>query len=173
MSENNSAPTSVIAALNGEVAEALKTSGAGIRETVKQKFITDEVNRRAELLLRLVVAINNFRKEGFKIKADLVSYNAEGGVANEGWSKPQLDKRKKFTEKMEKAEKVFEKAVNESDFSQVEAITKELSAAGPVALTNSNGARLPKMSRNFGIGSENSDPSQPSIGGVGSAFEHV
>ena len=45
--------------------------------------------------------------------------------------------------------------------------------AGPVALTNSNGARLPKMSRNFGIGSENSDPSQPSIGGVGSAFEHV
>jgi hypothetical protein len=123
MPETNVSP---LATLNEEVAQAIKGSGATIKGAVVAKFVQDEVNRRADLLARLIVAINTFRKEGFKIKPDVVSYNATGEVASENWSKQQLEKKKKFDEKFAKAEAVFAKALTDNEYDKVEGVINEL-----------------------------------------------
>lgn len=119
-------PVSAIITLNQEVAEAIKGSGDVIKNAVKAKFVQDEVNRRTDLLTRLIVAINTFRKEGYKLKADQISYNADKSIASETWSKGQLDKRQKFDEKMAKAEKVFEAALNNNEYDKVEEVIAQL-----------------------------------------------
>lgn len=119
-------PVSAIVTLNQEVAEAIKGSGDVIKNAVKAKFVQDEVNRRTDLLTRLIVAINTFRKEGYKLKADQISYNADKSIASETWSKAQLDKRQKFDEKMAKAEKVFEAALNNNEYDKVEEVISQL-----------------------------------------------
>ena len=120
------APTSAIFTLNQEVAEAIKGSGETIKNAVKAKFVQEEVSRRTDLLTRLIVAINTFRKEGYKLKADQISYNADKSVASETWSKAQLDKRQKFDEKLAKAESTFEKALNNNEYDKVDEVINQL-----------------------------------------------
>jgi hypothetical protein len=137
----NTTSLSPLATLNEEVAQAIKGSGVTIKNTVVAKFVQDEINRRADLLARLIVAINTFRKEGFKIKADVVSYNAAGEVASENWSKAQLDKKKKFDEKLAKAENVFAKALNDNEYDKVEEVINQLKAVeGKDAKKSEDGA---------------------------------
>lgn len=112
------------------MAEGIKGAGPQIRDIVKSKFIQEEVQRRAGLLERLVVALNAFRKEGFKIKPDQQSFDASGKLVSEGWTKAALDKKKKYEEKLAKAEKAFEKALGENDYGSVENVIKELQAQG-------------------------------------------
>lgn len=131
MSENTTtpapeAPLSALLTLNNEVSEQIKGLGQSIRDGVKAKFVQEELVRRTDLLARLVVAINNFRKEGYKIKPDVLSFNADGSPATTAWSKPQLEKQKKFTEKLTKAEQTFEKALNNNEYDKVESVIKEL-----------------------------------------------
>ena len=132
MSENTSTPPapeanpSALMTLNNEVSEQIKGLGPAIRDGVKAKFVQEELTRRTDLLARLIVAINNFRKEGFKIKPDVLSFNVDGSPATTAWSKPQLEKQKKFTEKMTKAEKTFEAALNNNEYDKVEGVIKEL-----------------------------------------------
>lgn len=126
MSETSTSTPSAISALNQEVAEAIKGSGELIRGTVKAKFVQDEVNRRTNLLTNLIVAINAFRKEGYKIKPDLISFNADKSPATELWSKAQLEKKTKFEEKLAKAESTFEKALNNNEYDKVEEVINQL-----------------------------------------------
>lgn len=126
MSETFTQPTSASFSLNQEVAEAIKGSGETIKQAVKSKFVQEEVNRRADLLARLLVAINTFRKEGFKFKPDVIAYNADKTVAHEHWSKAQLDKKQKFEEKLAKAEKSFELALNKNEYDEIENIINQL-----------------------------------------------
>lgn len=112
--------------INQEIAERIKGSSEAIKTTVINKFVNDEVTRRADLLSRLIVAINEFRKASLRIKADVITFTSTGEVASESWSKAQLDKKKKSDEKLAKAEKAFEKALNDNDYGAVEQAINEL-----------------------------------------------
>jgi hypothetical protein len=120
--------TSALATLNEEVSAVIKSSGPVVRQSVIDKFVDEEIKRRSDLLTRLVIAINAFRKQGSKFKPDLVTYDGDGKVTSEGWTKGLLDQKKKFTEKLDKADKAFEKALNDGDYNNVENVIKELSA---------------------------------------------
>jgi len=130
MSEISTNPTpSAILTLNQEVAEQIKNSGEAIKSAVKTKFVQEEVSRRTDLLARLIVAINAFRKEGYRLKADQIFYNADKSIASETWSKGQLDKKEKFYEKLAKAEKTFENALNNNEYDKVEEVISQLKAS--------------------------------------------
>jgi hypothetical protein len=113
---------------NTEVADLIKGSSDKVKTIVRDKFVNDEINKRADLLSRLIVALNTFRKEALKVRADVVTYNESGEKQSESWSKAQLDKKKKADEKIGKAEKAFEKALNDNDYSTIEQVIKELQA---------------------------------------------
>ena len=84
-----------------------------------------EINKRVESLTKFVNSFNIFKKEGFKIKPDNVSYDEKGAKVSETWSKGQLDKKKKFEEKIVKAEKAFDAAIL-GDFSKLDQVINEL-----------------------------------------------
>lgn len=112
--------------INKQVMESVNSSKDKILDAITNKFVQDELNRRTDLLTRLVTTTTTFRKEGAKIKPDLTTYNIDGSVASESWSKAQLDKKKKFEEKLAKADKAFERALNENDYNPIENLIKEL-----------------------------------------------
>ena len=116
----------VSATLSEEIKSAIASSGEAIKNIVKDKFVKEEVNRRADLLAQLFTSLTAFRKEGFKIKADQKAFNADGSVASETWSQGQIDKRKKFDEKLAKAEQAFEKALTSNEYDKIQDVIASL-----------------------------------------------
>ena len=113
--------------INNTIKSLISESKQKVTDIIVEKFVIDEINRRADLLARLVTAINNYSKEQYKIKADLLSYDEKGTVLREEWSKTKLEEKKKFNEKLNKAQKAFENALEKNDYSNLENIIKELS----------------------------------------------
>lgn len=128
---NETTPTVVspLFELNEAVNTLIKDAGPKIKTLFIEKQVTDEINRRAGLLAGLVVAMTKFKRELNKFKPDNISYDVNGAVISESYSKKTVDDRKKAIEKLAKAEKALGRALNENDYSTVEQMTKELSAA--------------------------------------------
>lgn len=129
-SETPTQNKSVLSELNETVANMIGRAGERIKNIFIEKQVNDEINRRAGLLANLVTAMTKFKRECNKFKADLLTYNLDGSVASESFSKKVVDERKKALEKLAKAEKILAKAINDNDYSNVEQVTKELSAGG-------------------------------------------
>lgn len=114
-----------------QINETIKTTIADSIDRVKNLvidgFVNTEINRRADLLTKLVTAINAFAKEQVKIKPDVISYDDKGQVIRQEWSKAKVDEKKKFSDKLAKAQKAFDNALGNNDYSNVENIIKELS----------------------------------------------
>lgn len=123
---NETKTTTALDQINETIKTSISGAGDSIRSIVIKGFVEAEVNRRADLLAKLVTAINNFRKEGFKIKADLIGRDAEGKVVREEWSKEKFEEKKKFLEKLNKAEKAFENALSNGEYNNIENLIKEL-----------------------------------------------
>lgn len=115
-----------VAELNQIVSDRIKSSSEVIQNRLIEKFVSDEITRRADLLTKLVVALNNLRKEAGKIRADLTSYDEKGQAVSVHWSKKQLDSRQKIDQKIAKGEKTFDDALNSNDYGKVEQVIKEL-----------------------------------------------
>lgn len=112
--------------INEVIKSTLSSSSDKVKNLVIDGFVNAEINRRADLLSKLVTAINNFYKEGNKIKADVVAYNDKGEVIRQEWSKIKAEEKKKFSEKLTKANKIFELALEKGDYSSIENVIKEL-----------------------------------------------
>lgn len=102
--------------MNKGVAEKIAGSTSKIVDSVVDQFVTQELNRRTDLLFKAVVECNKLRDDFKKIKADVQTFDINGKVVTESWSKSKVDERKKASELLKKKEKVIEKALA-GDFS--------------------------------------------------------
>lgn len=112
--------------INETIKSTLSSSTDKVKNLVIDGFVNVEVNRRADLLSKLVTAINTFNREGNKIKPDVISYDSTGVVLRSEWSKIKVEEKKRFNDKLNKANKAFENALDKGDYSNIENIIKEL-----------------------------------------------
>jgi len=106
----------VLSELNKTVALKISNATKQISNAVVDQFVNLEVTRRTDLLFKAVEDCNKARNEFKKIKPDVQSYDADGKLVSENWSKAKVEERKKAIESIKKKEKVIEKALS-GDFS--------------------------------------------------------
>lgn len=111
-------PVSASKSIGIKVAEQIASAGPAILGKVIDKLATVEIEKRADALLNAVNAAVATKRELQKVKPDNVTYDGEGKVASETYSKAKIDEKKKLQEKLAKIEAAVEKAVG-GDFSKV------------------------------------------------------
>jgi GTPase involved in cell partitioning and DNA repair len=106
--------------VKGLVAEKLVEWAPSVSESVIDTLAKREHDRRVSAFLYVVEEIEKARKELYKVKPDIVSYNVDRSIASESYSKETLDKKQKLEETMNKLIAAVEKTeVEPRDFSKV------------------------------------------------------
>jgi len=113
-----------------QVGEFLESVSAEIKASdvparVKVILVEREVSARADAVLAVLGKLDEVRKAARKIKPDQVSYDAQGKIVSESYSKAKADELKKNGEEAAKVEAAIAKAF-EGDFGKV----KELGGKG-------------------------------------------
>lgn len=101
-----------------KVAEIITASAPTILNKVIEDLVKVEVEKRAIALLNAINSAVATQRELFKAKPDQQSYDGDGKVIAETFSKAKYDEKKKSEEKLAKIEAAIEKAVA-GDFSGV------------------------------------------------------
>ena len=101
------------------VAERLNELSDGVGDKVADLLAAREVNKRCEALVTAIDKLDKMEREHRKHKADLVSYDTDGRKVIESWSKAALEERNKSQQKIDKATKAINKALDDKDFSDV------------------------------------------------------
>lgn len=99
--------------INIAVAEKLATSGTQVVERVVNRLTEVELGRRADALLKAVELSGKLAKDLAKIdRPDVQTFDGDGKVVTETYTKARLEERKKLRDRIAKVEKAFEKATN-------------------------------------------------------------
>ena len=110
--------------LQETVASTISGSGDNVAQKVVDFFVQKETDRRVTALTAAVTSLEADEKSLLKIKPDQQSYNADGTVAQEFYSKAKIEERKKLTEKIEKLKKAVSKALEKNDFGDLFNVAK-------------------------------------------------
>lgn len=118
--DTNEAKKSKAQEMLADVAGKIKDSGEAIRQRLVDAMVEKEVAQRVELLdkafqkrFELLTAFNKVNR------ADQETYNADGSVATQSYTKARLEEIKKAKEALEKHENALEKALTSNDFSKL------------------------------------------------------
>lgn len=120
MAEQNETKESKAQGLLAEVADKIKGSGEAVRQRLVAAMVEKEVSQRVDLLdkafqkrFELLTALRKVDR------ADQETYNADGTVATQSYTKARLEEIKKAKEALEKHENALEKALTSNDFSKL------------------------------------------------------
>jgi hypothetical protein len=120
MAEQNETKDSKAQGLLAEVADKIKGSGDAVRQRLVDAMVEKELAQRVELLdkafQKRFELLTGLRKID---RADQETYNADGSVATQSYTKARLDEIKKAKEALEKHENALEKALTSNDFSKL------------------------------------------------------
>lgn len=121
-----------------QVGERLTTSGDQVKETVINTLVEIEINRRVELVTKVIKTIDNFEKDLKKLSnPDDVRYQSDGITKIECFTKERIDNRTKTTEKLEKLTNKLNQALN----TNTEQSFKELQETHDKFSSNSSGSK--------------------------------
>lgn len=91
--------------------------------SVEQKLIDHlaqiEITRRSDVLIKTWENLDKLEKMFKKLNADIKTYNEDGTVKDESYSKARLDERNKTSGKIDKWKKAIDKALTDKDFADV------------------------------------------------------
>lgn len=103
--------------LQADVKAAIGTRNTEVRTRVVNDLVEQEIAARAALLSKALVVRRDQANDVKKAeKPDQVSYDAEGKVVTQSFSKAGADALKKAKEKLAKTDKAIAKAVDEADY---------------------------------------------------------
>ncbi|RTL02127.1 MAG: hypothetical protein EKK57_02785 [Proteobacteria bacterium] len=113
------------------IKDSIKESNSKLYGIVVDRFVKQEVDRRADLLYNFIAALAAFKKSVINkvSKPDITTYSPEG-VATPSFSAAAFQAKEKAFEKLNKAENALEKALTNGDnqsYQTIESLTKELS----------------------------------------------
>lgn len=95
-----------------KVGERLAQTGPEIEKRVIDHFAEIEVAKRSNAIVAAMEKLDANNKELNKLsKPDQVSYNLDGSIKEEAFSKERIDARAKLIEKNNKISKAIEKAL--------------------------------------------------------------
>jgi hypothetical protein len=111
--------------LLADVAARIKESGPEVYNRFRDKLVEDEIASRVGLLdkafQKRFQLLTDLRKVD---RADNETYNADGSVATQSYSKPRLEEIKKAKEALAKHENALEKALAGNDWSKLKETCK-------------------------------------------------
>lgn len=102
------------------VADQIKVISPKVGEIVIETFVKIEVEKRAEAIVKGFNKLTEYERVGYKLaKGDVITYNADGSVAAQTFTKERLEETKKNTEKVEKITRALDKALVKGDLSDL------------------------------------------------------
>lgn len=102
-----------------EIKLAIADQSPKVKTQIIQSYVDKELTRFLEATSKALEALEGFKSEAKKIKADVTTYNLDGTVANESYSKAAVDKSKELKEKITKYENAIDQALVQNDFKKV------------------------------------------------------
>lgn len=100
-----------IGSITTAVAETIAGAAPALREGLIKTIAEVEIKKRADMLVTAMAKYGEWSREASKVRADNVVYNADGSKASEGWSKKQLEAKKKADEQLGRLVKAIETAL--------------------------------------------------------------
>ena len=112
--------------INIAVADQLKTLGSTqVISIVVNRLAEKEINNRADILATAVVLSEFLNRDLNKSsKADSVSYNPDGSINSETFTKQGLDAKKKAEQRIEQLEKLFDQAISQDKWAELNQFVK-------------------------------------------------
>ena len=99
------------------IADKLKASAPIVKESIIQQLVDAEILVRKELIItKGLNKLDELNKELKKLKPDNISYDSEGKVLSETWTKAAVDNAKKIKDTITKVENAIEKALTENNY---------------------------------------------------------
>lgn len=102
-----------------KVADKIVALAPTVEDKIVGILVDREVIKRSNALVIGIDKISTLEKDFNKIKPDQKSYDEEGKLVSETWSKKALDERNKLQVKINKVTKAVEKALENSDYGDV------------------------------------------------------
>lgn len=125
MSNDNSAKESKITGLLAEVAERIKNAAPDVYNRLRDNMVEKEVASRVQLLDTAFQKRRELLNELSKVnRPDQETFNADGSVATQSYTKARLEEIKKAKEVLGKMEEAIEKALAENDWSKLKNLVK-------------------------------------------------
>ena len=115
------------------IAEKIGTSNETVRNRLIDHLVETEIEKRSNKMIQIFVEIEKMTKNLNKLRADVKTFNEDGSIATETWSKQRLDERRKATEILAKFQKAFDKALD-GDYELI----NKLNASNPAANANAD-----------------------------------
>ena len=106
------------------VAVKLSQSSALVAETVIAQLAQETVDKRVQQITQAYTELDKLQKDYFRLKADIISFNEDGSVKEQAFSKERLEERKKSLERQEKIQKAIDKALDKDDWSDIGGVTQ-------------------------------------------------
>ena len=108
---SETSPASEVVSINSKVAERIKACAPEVEVRLVDTLVEKEVSRRVELIGQGLAKLDQMTREGYKLNKGNCTYNKDGSVASETFTKEQLETIKKHGEKKDKLQRAVEKAL--------------------------------------------------------------
>lgn len=123
MSENTEVKEVPVAIqIRNEVKELVQT--ADIRSRVVASLVEAESASRADILSAALIERKKLEGEIRKVKPEVKTYDIDGNVTSETYTKQQVDDLKKLKDKLSKLDKELSKALTEADYEGLKNLPK-------------------------------------------------
>jgi hypothetical protein len=106
-----------------EIKNELLAQNGSVREAYIEKEVASKLASRVSLVEKAFVELSNIKKDLAKIKPTQ-SFDLDGKVTAESYTKDQVDAKKKATERYNKIEKAITKAFDTADYTDLENLVK-------------------------------------------------
>lgn len=116
---------STVLNLKEKVGEYIINASSSIFDGVVETLANEEIRKRTDLVLQTIKKINEIKSDLAKIKPDNTSYDIEGKILQQSYTKDTLEKKKKLTEHHDKLSNALDKAFNETDFSKLKDVNSQ------------------------------------------------
>jgi len=90
-----------------------------VEETVVNMLVERELTKRSEAIVQCMDTLAKLEGDLRKIKPDLVSFDTDGKIVSENFSKNKFEEKKKLIERMGKYTSAITKAIEKADFGDV------------------------------------------------------
>jgi len=108
--------------IRNEVKEQVQS--ADIRSRVVAALVEAEAAARADILSAALVERKKLEGEIRKVKPEVKTYDIDGNITSETYTKQQVDDLKKLKEKLQKLDKELAKAITEADYEGLKNLPK-------------------------------------------------
>jgi len=113
-----------------KIATQIAELAPSVEETVVNTLVERELTKRSEAVVQCMDTLGKLEGDLRKIKPDQVSYDSDGKIISESFSRNKFEEKKKLIERIGKYTNAITKAIEKADFSDVYNLKNQGSGGG-------------------------------------------